>query len=128
MENTGAHQFTFHSIDGGEIPLSDYAGKAILIVNTASQCGFTPQYQGLEALWQDWKDRDLIVLGVPSNSFDQEAGNDGEIREFCDLKFHVTFPMTGKTPVIGRMRIRFTNGSRSKLASSAGRIGTSINT
>ncbi len=96
-----AYAFTFHGIDGVPIRLADYAGKAMLVVNTASACGFTPQYQGLEALWQARKESGLIVLGVPSNDFNQETGSDKEIKEFCDLRFHVTFPMTAKTDVIG---------------------------
>ena len=97
-----AYQFTFHGIGGDAIPLSRFSGKAILVVNTASQCGFTPQYQGLEALWKARREAGLVVLGVPSNDFGgQEPGSDKEISEFCDLKFHVTFPMTAKTQVTG---------------------------
>ena len=99
MSQTG--DFTFHGIGGDTISLSAFAGKAVLVVNTASACGFTPQYQGLEALWQANRDKGLVVLGVPSNDFNQEAGSDFEIKEFCDLKYHVTFPMTAKTQVAG---------------------------
>ena len=97
-----AYRFTFHGIDDDDvIPLSRYAGKALLVVNTASACGFTPQYQGLQQLWTDYAGKGLQVLGVPSNDFNQEAGSEAQIKEFCDLRFHVTFPMTGKTHVTG---------------------------
>ena len=97
-----AHDFEFTSIDGEPLKLSQFAGKAVLVVNTASQCGFTPQYRGLEALWAKYRDRGLVVLGVPSNDFGrQEPGTEAEIKEFCTTKYKVTFPMTSKNPVIG---------------------------
>ncbi len=99
---TNAHSFSFTSIEGRELALSGYRGKAVLLVNTASACGFTPQYKGLEALWQAYKDRGLIVLGVPSNDFGaQEPGNETEIKEFCQARFGVSFPLTAKVPVSG---------------------------
>lgn len=77
--------------------MTAYHGKVVLAVNTASQCGFTPQYAGLEKLWQDYRERGLVVLGFPSNDFgQQEPGTAEEIRAFCDLTFHVTFPMFAK--------------------------------
>ena len=82
-----AHDFEFTSIDGKPLKLSQLAGKAVLIVNTASQCGFTPQYRGLETLWGKYRDRGLVVLGVPSNDFGrQEPGNEAVIKEFCATK------------------------------------------
>ena len=99
-----AYEFTFHGLggEGDVIRLSDYAGRGLVVVNTASQCGFTPQYKGLEKLWQEWRDQGLMVVGVPSNDFGgQEPGADHEIREFCELKYHVTFPMCSKTPITG---------------------------
>ena len=97
-----AHDFEFTSIDGKALKLSQLAGKAVLVVNTASQCGLTPQYRGLEALWEKYRDRGLVVLGVPSNDFGgQEPGNEAEIKNFCATKYKVTFPMTSKNAVIG---------------------------
>ncbi|HWD66822.1 MAG TPA: redoxin domain-containing protein, partial [Caulobacteraceae bacterium] len=92
-----AHDFAFKGIDGGELPLSSFKGKAVLVVNTASRCGLTPQYEGLEALWKEWRDKGLVVLGVPCNQFaGQEPGSETEIKDFCDLNFGVDFPMTAK--------------------------------
>ena len=99
---TNAHSFSFTSIDGKPMPLSGFAGKAVLVVNTASACGLTPQYKGLEALWCDYKGRGLVVLGVPCNDFGaQEPGTEGEIKTFCETSFGVDFPMTSKEHVIG---------------------------
>jgi len=92
-----AHDFQFTSIDGKPLKLSDFAGKAVLVVNTASECGFTPQYKGLEALWRKYRDKGLVVLGVPSNDFGaQEPGNDAQIKNFCETRYNVTFPMWRK--------------------------------
>ena len=100
--HSGAHQFTFQRIEGGDLPLSGYAGKAVLVVNTASLCGFTPQYKGLQALWESYRDKGLVVLGVPSNDFGgQEPGTEAQIQEFCAVNFAVDFPMTGKSVVKG---------------------------
>ncbi len=99
---TNAHSFSFTSIDGKPMPLSGFAGKAVLVVNTASACGLTPQYRGLAALWRDYKGRGLVVLGVPCNDFGaQEPGTEGEIKTFCETSFGVDFPMTSKEHVIG---------------------------
>jgi len=97
-----AHDFAFTSIDGSEMPLSQYAGKVLLVVNTASLCGFTPQYQGLQALYERYGDRGLVVIGAPSNDFGgQEPKSEGEIKEFCQGAFGVTFPLTEKLQVKG---------------------------
>jgi glutathione peroxidase len=89
-------------LDGREQPMAAYRGKVVLVVNTASECGFTPQYAGLEKLWQDYRERGLVVLGFPSNDFgQQEPGTAEEIRTFCDLNFHVTFPMFAKVVTKG---------------------------
>jgi glutathione peroxidase len=97
-----AYDFSFKSIDGGELPLSKFKGKAILVVNVASQCGLTPQYSGLEALWKDKRDKGLVILGVPANDFGaQEPGSEAQIKTFCETRFAVDFPMTAKEHVIG---------------------------
>jgi glutathione peroxidase len=97
-----AHDFEFTSIDGKPLKLSEFAGHPILVVNTASQCGLTPQYRDLEALWQKYRPRGLVVLGVPSNDFGaQEPGSEAEIKEFCSSRYKVSFPMTAKNAVIG---------------------------
>ncbi|TNE61627.1 MAG: glutathione peroxidase [Alphaproteobacteria bacterium] len=97
-----AYDFTLTSIEYKDMPLSDYKGKAVLVVNTASYCGFTPQYKGLEALWQEYRDKGLVVLGVPANDFgDQEPGSERNIKNFCKVNFQVDFPMTKKMVVNG---------------------------
>ena len=99
---TTAYDFSFRSIDGGALPLSTFKGKALLVVNVASQCGLTPQYSGLEALWKANRDKGLVVLGVPANDFgSQEPGTEKEIKTFCETRFAVDFPMTAKEHVIG---------------------------
>ncbi|MGD1956969.1 MAG: glutathione peroxidase [Sphingomonadales bacterium] len=98
-----AHEFTFTSIDGKDMSLGDFAGKAVLVVNTASECGYTPQYDGLQTLWENRKDDGLIVLGVPSNDFGgQEPGSEEDIKSFCEVRFGVNFPMTEKAVVKGK--------------------------
>ncbi len=95
------HEFRVKAADGTETDLSDYAGKPILIVNTASKCGFTPQYEGLEALHREFGDK-LVVLGFPCNQFaGQEPGNADEIANFCSLNYDVTFPVMAKIDVNG---------------------------
>ena len=97
-----AHAFTFKSLEGKPMPLSEFAGKPILLVNTASKCGFTPQYKGLEALWQANRDRGLVVLGVPCNDFgNQEPGSSEDIASFCEVRYGVDFPLTEKVHVKG---------------------------
>ena len=90
------------TLSGDQKTLADYAGKVVLVVNTASKCGFTPQYKGLEALWQAYKDRGLVILGFPCNQFgQQEPGDEAAISEFCELNFGVTFPLFKKVEVNG---------------------------
>ena len=97
-----AHSFAFTAIDGGALPLAAWAGKPVLVVNTASFCGYTPQYRALEALWRRYRDRGLVVLGVPSNDFGrQEPGSAAEIKEFCETNYAVDFPLAQKCRVIG---------------------------
>jgi len=99
---TTVYDFSAKTIDGKTRKLSDYKGKVLLVVNTASQCGFTPQYKGLEALYKKYKDKGFAVLGFPSNQFgQQEPGPDTEIAEFCEMNFGVTFPMFSKVDVNG---------------------------
>ncbi len=99
---TNAHAFSFTSIEGKPLPLTAFKGKAVLVVNTASACGLTPQYKGLETLWRAYKDKGLVVLGVPSNDFGaQEPGSEKEIQTFCETRFGVDFPLTSKEHVIG---------------------------
>ncbi len=96
-----AYQFDFVSIDGKPLPMSDFKGKTVLVVNTASQCGFTPQYTQLEAVYKKYKSRGLVVLGVPSNDFGgQEPGTNAEIKKFCEGNYDVDFPLTTKYDVI----------------------------
>ncbi len=99
--STNAYDYEFKSIDGDKIKLSDYKGKVIVVVNVASRCGYTPQYEGLQSLWSNYKNKDLIVLGVPTNNFRQEPGSNKEIKDFCESNFGITFPMTEKISVIG---------------------------
>jgi glutathione peroxidase len=108
-------------LDGKPVPLCQYAGKVILVVNTASYCGFTSQYDGLEKLYERLKDKGLVVLGFPSNDFgEQEPGSEKEIADFCRLTYGVQFPMMGKTTVRGRdanpfyVKLAEVTGSRPK--------------
>ncbi|MES3028712.1 MAG: glutathione peroxidase [Pseudomonadota bacterium] len=97
-----AYDFEFHTIDGAPLPLETYRDKVVLVVNTASQCGLTPQYEGLEKLYSDYKDQGLVVLGVPCNQFaGQEPGTEAEIKDFCETKFNIDFPLTAKADVKG---------------------------
>ena len=99
---TTAYDFTAQDIDGLDQPLSQYAGKVLLIVNVASKCGFTPQYAGLEALWRRYGGLDLVILGFPCDQFGhQEPGDEAEIKDFCSLRYDVTFPMFSKVDVNG---------------------------
>jgi glutathione peroxidase len=102
MAADNAHGFTFTSIDGAPLPLSAWRGRPVLVVNTASYCGYTPQYRDLEALWQRYRDRGLVVLGVPSNDFGrQEPGSAVEIKAFCETNYQIDFPIAEKCRVIG---------------------------
>jgi glutathione peroxidase len=98
----GVYDFQVKTVDGRDVSLSQYKGKALLIVNTASQCGYTPQYKGLEDLHQAYKVRGFEVLAFPSNDFGgQEPGGNEEIRTFCERRYHTTFPLFAKIPVKG---------------------------
>ncbi|MDB4139017.1 glutathione peroxidase [Candidatus Pseudothioglobus sp. Uisw_016] len=101
--NENAYQFNFSQLDGEEISLSQFKGKAILIVNTASFCGLTYHYSGLEKLYQKYKERGLVIIGFPCNQFGkQEPGTSEEIKEFCNLNYDVTFLMSTKVDVNGK--------------------------
>jgi glutathione peroxidase len=101
-EPKSIYDFTMRSIDGQQVSLKTYHGKVVLLVNVASRCGFTPQYAGLEALYEKYKDRGLVIVGVPANNFMfQEPGTDEEIKKFCSSKYNVTFPMMSKVSVKG---------------------------
>ena len=93
--------FVFDSIDGGQISMADFRGHPVLVVNTASLCGFTPQYADLQALYDAYRDQGLVVLAIPSDDFRQELGAEAEVKDFCTLTYGLDLPMTTITPVIG---------------------------
>ena len=96
------YDYAYTSIEGNPVSMSDYKGKVVLIVNTASKCGFAPQYEGLEALYQRYRDQGFEVIGFPCNQFmDQEPGDEAAISEFCSVRWGVTFPMSAKADVRG---------------------------
>jgi glutathione peroxidase len=97
-----AYDFSFVSIEGNPMPLETYRGKPMLVVNTASFCGYTPQYKALEALWLGYKDKGLMVVGVPSDSFAQEYSDNSKIKKFCDTNYSITFPLTESNEVKGK--------------------------
>jgi glutathione peroxidase len=96
------YNFTMRSIDGQNVSLNSFSGKVVMVVNVASKCGYTPQYAGLEALYEKYKDRGFVLVGVPANNFaQQEPGTDEEIKKFCSTKYNVSFPMMSKVSVKG---------------------------
>ena len=97
-----AYDFHFNGINGEKINLEDYKGKVIIVVNVASRCGYTPQYEQLQKVWMNYKNKDVVVIGVPTNNFKQEPGTNSEIKDFCETNFGINFPMTEKTNVIGK--------------------------
>ena len=97
-----AYDFSFKSIEEGSIDLKNYKGKTLLIVNVASRCGFTNQYEDLQKLWSNYKNKELVVIGIPSNNFKQEPGSNEEIKKFCESAFGVNFPIAEKTNIIGK--------------------------
>lgn len=101
MTAAAAPRETFVNIDGGTIDMADFAGQPVLVVNTASQCGFTGQYDGLQALYDSYRDNGLVVLAVPSDDFRQELATGEQVKEFCAVNFALTIPMTDITPVTG---------------------------
>ena len=99
---TDTAEFSFNSIDGGKLNLSEYKGKAILVTNTASRCGFTNQYSDLEELHRIYQDKGLVVIAVPSNDFNQELSTNSKVKEFCDVSFGLTIPMTEVISIRGK--------------------------
>jgi glutathione peroxidase len=99
---TNIYDFTLNSITGQPVPLAQYKGKVVMLVNVASKCGYTPQYKGLEALYKKYEDKGLVILGFPANNFmSQEPGTNAEIQSFCSRTYNVTFPMFAKISVKG---------------------------
>ena len=97
-----AYDFNFNDLDGSPLKLSEYNNKVIIVVNVASQCGFTKQYEDMQKVWEEYQDKGVIMLGIPSNNFgNQEPGTSEEIKNFCEAKFGITFPMTEKITVKG---------------------------
>ncbi len=101
------YDFSFTGIDGKSLELKSFKNKVVLVVNTASMCGLTKQYDSLEDLYQTYKDEGLIVIGIPSNSFKQEYADEEKVKDFCEAKFNITFPLTKITPVIGENKHNF---------------------
>ena len=97
-----AYDFKFKDIDGNDLKFKDYKGKVLLIVNVASKCGFTGQYEGLQAVWDKYKDKDFVLIGIPSNDFYQEYKDEKDVKNFCELTFGVNFPMTSINAVRGK--------------------------
>ena len=97
-----AYDFHFLDLDGEKIDLSEFKGSVLVVINVASQCGFTKQYEDMQKIWEDYKNKNVVVLGVPSNDFgQQEPGSSEDIKNFCEAKFGITFPMTEKVKVKG---------------------------
>ena len=96
-----ATNFSFNSVENKVINLAEYKDKVIVVVNVASRCGFTNQYKGLQSLWTEYKNKNLVVIGVPSNNFRQEPGTNKDIKDFCETTFGINFPITEKLSVIG---------------------------
>jgi glutathione peroxidase len=115
-----AYQFEFTGLWTDRVPMTAFAGDVVLVVNTASRCGFTPQYEGLQAIYSEYRAQGFDVVGVPSNNFNgQEPGTQEEIQEFCELNYGVTFPMAGKTDVVGTERHPFYAWAQTQLGDDA---------
>ena len=95
------YDFTFTDIDGNNFPLSQFKGKPLLIFNSASKCGFTSQYTGIQKIHEEYSNKGLVVIGIPSDNFNQEPGNEEEIKKFCMVNFNITFDLTKKNDVVG---------------------------
>ena len=114
-----AYEFNFNGIEGNLISLKDYKDKVIVVVNVASRCGFTNQYEDLQSLWSNYEDKNLVVIGVPTNNFKQEPGSNKEIKNFCETNFNINFPMTEKINVIGDNAHPFFNWAKDNHGKSA---------
>ena len=114
-----AHEFKFNSIEGRLIKLSDYKEKVIVVVNVASRCGFTKQYEDLQNLWTKYKANNLIVIGVPTNDFKQEPGSNKDIKDFCETNFDIDFPITEKVNVLGENAHPFYKWAKENYGNSA---------
>ena len=114
-----AHEFIFNSIEGESIKLSDYQGKVILVVNVASRCGFTKQYDDLQNLWTNYKDKGLVVIGIPTNDFKQEPGSNKDIKDFCETNFNINFLITEKINVLGASAHPFYKWAKENYGNSA---------
>ena len=120
-EAPSAHEFGFVSIEGEPLPMAAFAGRPVLVVNTASMCGYTYQYAALQRVWSAYRDRGLVVLGVPSNDFGgQEPGSASQIKTFCEVNFDVDFPLTDKVHVRGAESHPLFAWFRQRLGESAG--------
>lgn len=115
-----AYDFSFNSIEGGKLNLSEYKGKTLVITNVASRCGFTNQYKGLQTIWDEYKEKNVIIIGVSSNDFNQELNSKEEVKKFCEVNFGINFPMTDITKVKGEdahpfyQWVKDTHGSKPK--------------
>ena len=115
-----AYDFKFKDLDGSALNLSEYKGKVVVVVNVASQCGFTNQYEDMQNVWEQYQSRGIVILGVPSNDFgQQEPGSNQEIKNFCEAKFGITFPMTEKVSVKGEQAHSFYVWARDNYGESA---------
>lgn len=114
-----AYDFSFTAIDGAPMPLSGWRGKALLVVNTASFCGYTRQYTALQSLWEKYRGRGLVVLGVPANDFNQEPGSAEEIKKFCEVTYSIDFPLADKATVTGSQAHPFYRWAVAELGESA---------
>ena len=114
-----ATAFSFKDLDGNAINFNDYKGKVIVVVNVASRCGFTNQYEDLQKIWTNYKDKGLVIIGVPSNNFRQEPGSNKEIKDFCETTFGIDFPITEKLNVIGKNAHPFFLWAKQNYGSSA---------
>ena len=114
-----AYNFKFNGIDGKTINLADYENKVLVVVNVASRCGFTPQYSDLQKVWEDYKDKNVVKIGVPTNNFKQEPGSNKEIKDFCETNFNINFPMTEKIDVLGKNAHPFFKWARENYGNSA---------
>ena len=122
-----AYDFSFNDLDGSKLNLSEYKGKVIIVVNVASQCGFTKQYDDMQKVWDQYQSKGIIMLGVPSNDFgNQEPGSSEDIKNFCEAKFGITFPMTEKVIVKGENAHPFYKWAKKIMAVQLSLSGISI--